>query len=394
VQHAYQAAKLDRANPAWNDLRQRICKEKDMRRVKELGRTGGWAFRDNGEQLEAMFRIVFAKFQQRPDLARQLCETGDAPIWHVDEDDGFWGISERVASRGAGAGQTAREWWRGSNWNGRILCVVRKLLRQNDDRGAEGLKADVEEEVRRHCPCPDEYTDTAAVPRLPAGVGLPLPAGAVIANKFLVESQVESHGLGSYVGDYCYVCQDNRASDLPALELIRQFVGVGSMAHLQHAIRTVADNLCAARPPAWDALQRAMADARLQRFMRQRARPWWRDFEDRLAQARASAAGGSAGRLAAAFALRDLLPEAPLRRQTAPLRVFVKTFKVRPEDGGRLCRMAVAEIRRCSARAPDFRRERMQVQIRDRARACTHSPDLVVHATSPAPPYGLSNHHG
>jgi hypothetical protein len=280
-----------------------------------------------------------------------------------------------LASSGAGTGGQAGEWWRGTNWNGRILCVVRLLLRQGDDRGAEGLKADVEEEMRRHCPCPEEYTDTAAVPRLPAGVGSPLPCGAVIADKYRVELQIKSGGQGGYVGDYCYVCQDLRASDPPALELIRQFIGVRSMADLQRAIRTVADNLCAGRPPAWDTLQRALEEAHSRRFMEQRARPWWREFEDRLAQARKSADGGSAGggRLAAAFALRDLLPEAPLRREAAPLRAFVKTFKVRPEECGRLCRMAVAEIRRCSARAPDFRRECMQV----RTRAYVHFPGLT-----------------
>ncbi len=48
------------------------------------------------------------------------------------------------------------EWWRGSNWNGRILPmgVVRLLLRKRTDFGSEDLKAAVEAEVLRHCPCP------------------------------------------------------------------------------------------------------------------------------------------------------------------------------------------------------------------------------------------------
>jgi predicted NAD-dependent protein-ADP-ribosyltransferase YbiA (DUF1768 family) len=207
VQHAYQAAKLDRARPGWAELRERIRAEQDLGEVRKLGRSGGWAFRDEGGKLEAMFRIVLAKFQQRRDLALRLHETGDAPIWHVDEEDGYWAVPQRLASRGAGgAGPPGRDWWRGSNWNGRILSVARLLLRRRLGLGAEELKAAVEAEVRRHCPCPEEYADTAAVPRLPAGVGAPLPRGAVIADRYKVERVITlTPDAGSYVGEHCYV---------------------------------------------------------------------------------------------------------------------------------------------------------------------------------------------
>jgi hypothetical protein len=89
-----------------------------------------------------MFSIIFTKFLQNKHLAvRLLCDTGTKPIWHIDT-DGFWGTSRilpdpatdevggggRTGSAGRGNSEP-RAWYVGDNWNGKILCVVRTILR-------------------------------------------------------------------------------------------------------------------------------------------------------------------------------------------------------------------------------------------------------------------------
>jgi hypothetical protein len=99
------------------------------------------SLKDRGNALELMFRIIYCKFQQNRHLAyRLLYDTSDKPIWHVDS-DGFWGTDQMVDRCGTtlrsgsrsgrtGSEEKKSEWYAGDNWNGKILAVVRELLKQ------------------------------------------------------------------------------------------------------------------------------------------------------------------------------------------------------------------------------------------------------------------------
>jgi ribA/ribD-fused uncharacterized protein len=73
---------------------------------------------------EIMFHIALAKFQQNPKLRRWLLETDrsrlDSPIFHTDSND-FWGLGP----------QQEDGHYRGKNWNGKILMLVRRKLRRD-----------------------------------------------------------------------------------------------------------------------------------------------------------------------------------------------------------------------------------------------------------------------
>jgi predicted NAD-dependent protein-ADP-ribosyltransferase YbiA (DUF1768 family) len=168
-----------------------------MRKVMELGRKVPLdpAFNDPGHKLNVMFQITLSKFQQDPQLAtRLLLDTGNKPIWHYC-DDIFWGTSRPTFGDGAAPthpsthgrtlserSATARPWWSGDNWNGRIFSVVRALLRKHNSHNLRTLRELVEREYREHCPCPEEYFE------LPEGALQPhdqnLVTGTVIAGRF------------------------------------------------------------------------------------------------------------------------------------------------------------------------------------------------------------------
>ena len=175
AQHAYQAAKICPTTSAEEAerIRKRILDTTDPGVVKEIGKElkMAEALKDRGNTIELMFRIILCKFSQSIHLARcLLIETGERPIWHVDK-DGFWGTARwfsppaaavtanpmpstgqgrslsfsdgqqspaagascsggRSASAGASMESGVRLWYAGDNWNGKILSVVRELIRE------------------------------------------------------------------------------------------------------------------------------------------------------------------------------------------------------------------------------------------------------------------------
>ena len=114
AEHAFQATKMD--NSASFLL---IWKAKTPAEAKKIGNSGPMRPDWNFVRYKIMKKIVTAKFQQHPDLAKKLLETGDALIiegnhWH----DNTWGnctCSECKATPG-------------KNWLGKILMEVRAEL--------------------------------------------------------------------------------------------------------------------------------------------------------------------------------------------------------------------------------------------------------------------------
>jgi predicted NAD-dependent protein-ADP-ribosyltransferase YbiA (DUF1768 family) len=107
VTHAYWA--LSTGDPAWHD---RIAAAPDTYEAADLAgqapRRAGWP----AARLAIMARLLRAKFDQHPDMARTLLATGDARILCATLGSGYW----------TSPGQ------RGSNWIGRLLEVVRSEL--------------------------------------------------------------------------------------------------------------------------------------------------------------------------------------------------------------------------------------------------------------------------
>ena len=153
------------------------------------------------------------------------------------------------------------------------------------------------------------------------------------------------------MGTYCYVCEDLASRDTPEEDILLDRLASASLAALRGRLRAAAADLAAGRPAAWAALWEAVAEGRGRYFHGQAPRSWWLALEDQLRRAEALAGDGAP--LRAAHAVRRLAPPVPLRREAARPRVFVKTFKA-------YTRKTVAEIRRCSAKAPDFGRDLIQ----------------------------------
>ena len=172
----------------------------------------------------------------------------------------------------------------------------------------------------------------------------------MIANMYKVVKSKKLGGYGSYVGTYCYVCEDLSISEQPQEEVVRRCLAAPGP--LQDHLRDTVANLCAGRSADWDGLAQVLREEQRRRFFEQQPRSWWVLLVEAVARARglAEACGEP---LRAAHALRELLPRSPLRKHAGRPRVFVKTFK-------KYDRQTVAEIRRCSAKAPDFSRDRLQ----------------------------------
>ena len=168
AQHAYQAAKIcpSLGDIEVNRLKDEIRKQTDLKEVRKIGKNLKMKpeLFDRGKTLELMFKVIFSKFKQNRRLAlRLLLDTKDKtegykPIWHIDT-DGFWGTSRLTpqigteptvaaapdGARSMSAGRRSaaeRKWYAGDNWNGKILSVVRELLREEmKDELARGPQA-------------------------------------------------------------------------------------------------------------------------------------------------------------------------------------------------------------------------------------------------------------
>ena len=211
-----------------------------------------------------------------------------------------------------------------------------------------------------------------------------LPVDTVIAGLYEVKVVKRwKFPMGSYVGDVCYICEDRSIRDPPEEDIIRQRMGSGSLRGLRLLVASAVASLCSGAAPPWAELERELQSARTSLFFGQQPRSWWLKLEGQVPHdpththarahthastrththththtqvqhAKALATGESPSLLRAAYLLRELAPPAPLCSDPARPRVFVKTFK-------EYKRKVVAEIRRCSAKAPDFGRDRLQV---------------------------------
>ena len=111
VEHYFQAQKF----PADPNLQERIRASKTALGAKRLGRTKTTAFRDDWETIkdEVMYTGIKAKFQQNPDLAALLLETGDAWLMEKAPRDSYWGSGPNGC---------------GKNKTGHILMRIRSEL--------------------------------------------------------------------------------------------------------------------------------------------------------------------------------------------------------------------------------------------------------------------------
>ena len=369
---------MDQSAANRNQWLEKIKNEPNMKKLMKLGREVPMdpAFDDPVHKLNVMFSITYLKFRQNINmLQRLLYDTGSRPIWHMC-DDLFWGTrrssafhgaaGERVGSRinsnsgvtmtedasqAAPPTPTERPWYIKDNWNGRILCVVRALLRPLVSTNPKALQAAVEAEFRKHCPFPDDYLSLP--PDAIYDSRTALPPGTIIAGQFRVELAKRLKGTGSFVGDYCYICEDVNPRDPSEEETIREALEGQSLAELRNALWAAISVLSTAGTdgPEWHALMAVVDAHRPMRFFGNRPRRWWLALEDTVRRAAALApANGDRAPLRAAHVLRQLLPSPPLWMEASRPRIFVKTFR---EYGP----STFAEVRRCSAKAPDFGRK-------------------------------------
>jgi ribA/ribD-fused uncharacterized protein len=108
-EHYYQAMKCKLA-----EQRTEIWKAPTARDAKRLG--GKCVAREDWDQVKllVMWRALCWKFQQNPDLARRLVETGDRPlVEYAPWGDTFWGVDRNHEGR---------------NWMGQLLMALRKEL--------------------------------------------------------------------------------------------------------------------------------------------------------------------------------------------------------------------------------------------------------------------------
>jgi predicted NAD-dependent protein-ADP-ribosyltransferase YbiA (DUF1768 family) len=359
VQHLFQASKIDKSAENSYQLREEIRNEPDLKQVKALGHKAPLDknFEDFGHKINVMFKITYQKFRQNPHLAiRILHETANKPIWHFCEDV-FWGTSkseieassqEQKSMRSlSGRPVATKPWWSGDNWNGKILVVVRTLLKQRISLRPQDLKSMVEEDFRKHCPCPEEFFQQSTAARRHPHTKK-LNQGTLIAGMYTVSSVKEcGKKMGAFIGLYCYVCEDESPCDLAEEDIIRESIIGHSLSDLRGLISAAMHSLCSAADPDWSKLHERCGALRRERFFDGPVRRWWTGLESRLRDAEALAATGRP--LPAAHALRQLMPSPPLLGAPVRARVFIKTFS-------EYSRKIVAEIRRCSGKAPDFGR--------------------------------------
>jgi len=115
-----------------NKSRKKILKSGSPREQKILGREvsnfhkGKW----NSVAREIVFIGNMAKFSQNKDLLEKLLATGDKTIVEASPYDRVWGIGLSADDPNA----TRPSNWRGTNWLGKVLMVVRSELRKKEKK--------------------------------------------------------------------------------------------------------------------------------------------------------------------------------------------------------------------------------------------------------------------
>jgi ribA/ribD-fused uncharacterized protein len=144
---------------------------------------------------EIMFQIVLSKFTFHPKQKRWLLDTDrenqSTPIFHVVEDDSFWGTGPLQ--------QDGK--YHGLNWNGKILMLVRKVLADSGRHDSLTVHASLS-----HNPFPclvsDDEETRSIMTRNSAllskavgqfcGVNKPFPQGTLIAQRYRVLRHIKT----------------------------------------------------------------------------------------------------------------------------------------------------------------------------------------------------------
>jgi ribA/ribD-fused uncharacterized protein len=143
---------------------------------------------------EIMFNIALSKFIFHPKLKRWLLDTDrenqSAPIFHVMEEDAFWGTGPLQ--------QDGK--YHGLNWNGKILMLVRRALESGRHESVP-LNTSLS-----HNPFPclvadDEETQSVMIQNSEllskaadqfCGPNMPFPPGTIIAQRYRVLSHIKT----------------------------------------------------------------------------------------------------------------------------------------------------------------------------------------------------------
>ena len=78
----------------------------------------------DARKLGIVYRGNFAKFDQNPGALRQLINTGDAMLVEANPRDWIWGVGRTIDDPAV----HQPDLWRGTNFLGRILTLVRQRL--------------------------------------------------------------------------------------------------------------------------------------------------------------------------------------------------------------------------------------------------------------------------
>ena len=111
VEHFYQAHKFED-----EIVREMIIKAETPKEASKIGRCKNYKIKENWEEIkcEIMFEAVLCKFQTHEDIRNKLLETGEEEIVEETVKENYWGCGPEKD---------------GMNMYGKILCQVRKILR-------------------------------------------------------------------------------------------------------------------------------------------------------------------------------------------------------------------------------------------------------------------------
>lgn len=108
---------------------EKILEAKEPREQKAIGRTieGFDADKWSSVSRGYMYSGVYAKFAQNPHLQKALLATGDKNLCESSPHDSVWGIGLHETDPLA----WDKETWKGTNWLGETLDMVRRDIRIN-----------------------------------------------------------------------------------------------------------------------------------------------------------------------------------------------------------------------------------------------------------------------
>lgn len=106
----------------------KIMREPDPLRCKRLGRAVRGYRQEvwDGKARDIVYAGCYAKFEQNPALLKELQKTGGTTLVEASPTDQIWGVGLSESDPKA----RDRRYWRGTNWLGEVLTLVREDLEQ------------------------------------------------------------------------------------------------------------------------------------------------------------------------------------------------------------------------------------------------------------------------